>query len=340
MKQIEIEIKDWSELYAAFAEFKELECWNWLYDSDLFGVQNPEDKKIGYCCIMGKLGRYKALALYLGTDGLESYLDICNGKTKANTFDPIINQKCLMASLENSNQLDINDLEIISKLNLEFKKDEYPVFRNHSPGYLPWFLSYHDVKFLTIALKQAVNVAKRCKKNKDILESGNKDEFLVRVKKDNNWLDEYIAPPVLEEREIKPIIDQKSFNQLKDLKVEKDVTWEINSLALTTPISEGNDRPYYPNLSAIVDRESHTPLGFEISNYNKLNIKLPALFINMCLESEYLPEKVVLHPNISNLIRPITKNLKIKTVSSKRLKVLDSIADNLISIMMSEQKMM
>ena len=83
MKQIKVEIEDWAELYKAFMEFKELECWYWIFDSDLFGVQNPEDKRTGYCCIMGKLGRYKALALYLGTEGLESYLRICSGAAKS-----------------------------------------------------------------------------------------------------------------------------------------------------------------------------------------------------------------------------------------------------------------
>ena len=33
----------WKKLYKTAIKFQRMECWNWMWDTDLFGVQNPEN---------------------------------------------------------------------------------------------------------------------------------------------------------------------------------------------------------------------------------------------------------------------------------------------------------
>ena len=40
--------KEWAALYQVAADFKRTAAWEWMDDSDLFGVQNPADGEIGY----------------------------------------------------------------------------------------------------------------------------------------------------------------------------------------------------------------------------------------------------------------------------------------------------
>lgn len=47
-----------------------------MRDSDIFGVQNPLDKEIGYCCILGATGEVFGLVVYLGSQGLLGYLNL------------------------------------------------------------------------------------------------------------------------------------------------------------------------------------------------------------------------------------------------------------------------
>ena len=43
----------WKALYQAAIEFKTIKPWTWLGEEQVFGVQNPANGKIGYCCILG-----------------------------------------------------------------------------------------------------------------------------------------------------------------------------------------------------------------------------------------------------------------------------------------------
>jgi len=47
-----LSLPEWKKLYDSAIEFKKLGAWEWMYDSDLFGVKNPENGEIGYCCIL------------------------------------------------------------------------------------------------------------------------------------------------------------------------------------------------------------------------------------------------------------------------------------------------
>ena len=77
--------QEWQALFAAAGEFYKLRPWEWMEDSELFGVLNPETGEIGYCCVMGNLGELLALGVYLGTDGLETYLMMQSGELEETT---------------------------------------------------------------------------------------------------------------------------------------------------------------------------------------------------------------------------------------------------------------
>lgn len=58
-------------------QFREVELWNELMDSDVYAVQ-LSDKTIAYCCVMGHSGQHYALGIYFGTEGFRTYLDTIN----------------------------------------------------------------------------------------------------------------------------------------------------------------------------------------------------------------------------------------------------------------------
>jgi len=48
-------LEEWKGLYEAAVRLRELAPWEWMYDSDIFGVKNPYTGEVGYCCVLGRV---------------------------------------------------------------------------------------------------------------------------------------------------------------------------------------------------------------------------------------------------------------------------------------------
>ena len=59
------------KLYELAFAYKKTKLWKILWESELFAVKFS-DGRIGYISIMGNLGEYCALGLYIGEEGLNS----------------------------------------------------------------------------------------------------------------------------------------------------------------------------------------------------------------------------------------------------------------------------
>ena len=100
MKMPSCPLPVWKKLYEATLAFGSIEPWEWMSDTDVFGVQNPEDGEIGYSCVLGELGEVLGLVGYLGTDGLEQHRKTQSGKLHAGSPEFIYSQHCLVKDLQ------------------------------------------------------------------------------------------------------------------------------------------------------------------------------------------------------------------------------------------------
>jgi hypothetical protein len=66
-------MEEWRELYEAVVRVKELSPWEWMTETDVFAVQNPETDELGFVSVMGMLGEHYAMSLYLGPEGIYGF---------------------------------------------------------------------------------------------------------------------------------------------------------------------------------------------------------------------------------------------------------------------------
>lgn len=66
-------IAEWRRLYEAAVCFRDSHPWEWMTETDVFGIQSPATGEIYYASIMGMRGEHRALALYQGSKGLYAF---------------------------------------------------------------------------------------------------------------------------------------------------------------------------------------------------------------------------------------------------------------------------
>ncbi len=335
-------MQEWKQLFAAAIEFKKTEAWAWMDDDQIFGVQNPENGEIGYCCIMGALGELFGLGVYVGTDGLEAYHDIQAGRTGRE--DLLYTQDCLLASFEDRKLLDSEDLAIIKKLGLKFRgRNAWPVFRSHVPGYYPWHLNQGEARFLTTALERGREVALMIREDETLLKKVKKGLYLVQVSRAEGdgvvWETRHLKPAALREkvqREVPPdVITEADLQRLRGKKVQRGMTWEADLFFAPMPVREGKGRPFFPYVMLVVDRYSGLVLECEIVPHPAHLSAFQKGLFELLERGASLPEQVLLSKSdLQRLLEPITGSLNITSRVVNRLEAIEDARTSLFEHMM------
>jgi hypothetical protein len=328
MQEVQPSFREWENLYRAAIHFWKIQPWQWVDDTDLFGVKNPEDGEIGYCCVTGALGEFLALVVYLGSEGLEGYLKI-QSKESPDDEDMLGSGKCLVASFENRKALQKPDHDVLKRLGLEFRGSKsWPLFRSYEPGYYPWFLNQQQVRFLAHALWQTADVSLRTKNNRSLLASSEEGRFLVRVPEqigpDLRWKDEWLLPAPLERAKYEvPVPDELRLERIKQKGLNKTGIWEIDFFHAPVPVQEEN-RPFFPLSLLVVDHDSGFVFAVHLASRDRHGIEFQKQMVDTIEETSLLPLEIwVKREEVSQLFEPIVFRLGLKMKKVKRLQQLE-----------------
>ncbi len=343
MKDKQPSIQEWKDLYSVAIDFKKLKCWNFMWDSDIFGVQNPVTGEIGYCCIMGSAGEHFALGVFLGSEGLEGLFKIQSDQVTLSDTESIYLQRCIMVSFEDRKFITKQDYEKIRKLGLKFRgRNEWPLFRSYMPHHLPWYLNRDEAQFLTIALQQAIHVCKRFKNDPEMLIPPSTTEILVRVPlKDNSleWGDEWLIPSEMDEEDI--MIGNVDEDALEDfLKLKHNGIWEADLFYFHETVQDNpEERPYYPYVILWVERDNGIILNSKVVNPEEW----ANIFSNQLQENveniASLPHMIIVKKKeLFTFLEPVTSKLGIKLTLASNLKLIDQIKKDMQDIPMDENE--
>lgn len=328
-------MKEWKELYMAAEAFRKLQPWTWMSDSDLFGVQDPQDGEIGYCCIMGQIEEVFAIAVYLGAEGLDGYLRVQSGEIAVGNPDAMHIQKCLMASFEDRDYLEKEDLQTIKKLGLKFRgRHVWPQFRGYLPGYVPWYLEKDQAIFLTIALHQAINVARRLKEDRNLLNPPKDGLLLVRaplVKSGEiGWRDVWVIPSSPEKKEL-PVapVDELCIQRIKKNITKGKGIWEVDFFYFPAPIREGN-RPFFPRTMVIMDHANGMALHNWLAPDGEFFSKFQESLLDFVEKGKMLPKQILISKyEILRMLEPITSRLNIDLKMVETLEAVERVREEM-----------
>lgn len=333
-KKLDPTEQEWRDLYRAADTFKQLAPWEWMLDSDLFAVGNPATDEIGYCCVMGNLGEHFALGLYLGSEGLRGLVRISAGEFWPPDTGALFVQRCLMASFEDREVLSQQDRNQIKALGLKYRgRNSWPQFRDYTPGYVPWYLSGAEARFLTLALYQTCEVAQRFREDEGVLDPPVEGQILTRILENGVWRDSWHTPDLSEQAQpLSPPPDDMLLQRLKQAELSQRGTWESDCFYSPQAVQEQRDeRPYYPMVCMFVDKASGMVLPPTLAGPEDWRAayqnQLPTLISQMGM----LPREIaVASPELRDLLAPASEILGFKVRVTRRLSALEDVRESML----------
>ena len=124
---------DWKGLFVQAKEFNGVKPWKYLDDNQIFVVVDPVSEKNLYCSILGGAGEEFGMAIYIGDEGFDALIDTFEG-TKP-TLDLVFQQRSILLSFVDSDELESADSELIKQHDMTFNGTKQCVqFRSFVPG--------------------------------------------------------------------------------------------------------------------------------------------------------------------------------------------------------------
>lgn len=319
-------LTEWRNLYDNAQKIRKMEPWQFMEESDIFGVQNPINKEIGYCCVMGGLGELFGIVVYLGTEGLEGHYKMASGEITGENPGDMLIQKCLMVSFESRDSLEKEDLTVIKKLGLKFRgSNRWPLFRSYLPGYFPWHLTKEEVTFLSMVLEQFILVANRFGQDERTLTAPIPNQYLVRTSESGSsglkWRDQWMVPASLDKKADAPVppISDLLLHKIKKFSSKIHASWEIELCHAPFPVAEGG-RPFYPYFSLILDTDSNYILASNVFPLTDFETDFQEQLLKIIEDNGVFPSEVhICREEAGRLISPIADALNISVKLYKKL---------------------
>ena len=330
-------------LYELAAEIKKLAPWRWMEEDDVFGVQNPETNEIGFVSIMGQLAEHTAVAVYIGARGLYGFLDLQEAELAVDPF-ALLDIPQLQLSFEDRESLEKRDRDDIKRLGLKFRgAGSYPLFRSIGSGFLPWFITSDEARFLIYALEQTLEVAPRFEQDPNILTVEEEDDpdgdiYLLRVAKSEGdalvWVDEMRKIREPEPERISFDISKEMLDRLKEYPQNNKLIFEVDLFRGPTPVLNSENRPFVPKMLMVAERNSRMVLGGKFLEPTETTAKLveavAASLFKIWAEHRVIPKEILVGSDlVYGILRRFSQKLNTTLQQTDDLIAIDEACDDM-----------
>ena len=326
-----ISLDTWCKLYDLAARVRALAPWQWMEETDVFGVADAAGGDTLFVSVMGMHGLYKAIALYLGAKELHRFQEIQRTDDDENTTDMILGIRQLHLSFGERRFLERSEKTMLDKLELQFTgKAVWPCFRSYRPGFIPWLIDAQDAQWLCMALGQLLDVAPHFREDPDLLSTeAHQGNYLVRTTgtsgTDAAWHDSFQpcpAPHTDVQFEIaQEIMDAVQATPASNMTVELDV------FPSTMTIGEKGERLGRPYLMMAMDGATTRMLGIEQiatdGTIESMWKQVPATFLRIVIKSKRRPRHLAIRSAwLAQILKPVCGQMGIGIVRASRIPAL------------------
>lgn len=328
-------------LYAVMEQLKGLAPWEWMTETDIFGIQGPDAQEPDFVSVMGMAGEHYAVSLYLGIRGMFQFWNFVENQATAEP-EELLQIPQLQASWEDRESLNKLDRELLKAAGRKPRGHKtWPQLRSYRPGLLPWHLESAEVERLRLALEQILDVAPRFKTDETLIHVRGQNRFLVRVAERQGdgvvWRDEVRAITKAAEVYIEFEMDLQLLAEVKQLPRVANIL-EIDLFLIPMPRQDPGQRPYFPFNLLIAESDSGAILGTELlqplPSMESMWAKIPLLVTQFLASLAIIPATVhVTSPVLMQLLPILGQELGFQIKQKRRLPKLDSAKQEMLGML-------
>ena len=321
------------KLFDLAIEIKKLKPWRWLEETDLIGIENPDTGEIGFISVMGAIGEYEAVALYFGAEGLYGFIAL--QQDELSKPDRVLELAQVQVAFSDRNDLEKEDLHLITQFGLKFRgKGAWPQFRSYRGGYLPWFITPDEARFLAYGLSQIIEVATNVRdKAKPFKPTGRVEQggYLMRVARKGEsgliWEDQVWRIPKPASEPLRASVDASLIESLGRI-VKSKLDFEIDLMLVPARIGKSGERPRAAYGLMIADRDSGYIFGFELMSAQDslaaMYSRIPNEVAKLILQAQIVPTRMVVRSDrLRSVLKPLAQKLNIELLYEDSLPSID-----------------
>jgi len=328
-------LEQWRELFRLAIRLKETAPWDWVLETDIFGVQDPQTGNMAFISVMGSEGEHYAVGAYLGPEALGGFWQL----QETDDYGPelLLEVPQLQVSFENRGELEKEDHEIIKRLGLKFRgQNSWPMFRSFRPGFFPWFLEAEEGRVLAHVLDQVAEVTLRAREDHSLLKKLDENRYLMRVPRMEGdailWEDRIVPVPRPEPPKIPFALNKSEIRAVERFRSSSN-TVEMDFFMFPAKIGEKGTRPRCAYMLLAVDSHSGMVLANEVlaADPSLLSMwaSVPTTFTKFLLQWGTVPERINVRSELLlSLLRPLTSHLKTELLRSPILPSLDQAKES------------
>lgn len=332
----------WRRLYDLAACVREMEPWNWMLETDVFGIRDPQTDESLFVSIMGNRGEHLAVGVYSGAEGLSGFLRMQELGESLYLADVLMTLHHAQAVFGDRQELMPEDRKRIKKLGLSFRgRQRWPYFQSYRPGWSLWSTDARETRWLTLALEQTLEVAPRLRDDPGILTKGLENHhWMIRVLDDRDgepvWTDSYgpveLPPDASTFNVPEVLVNQAARLPKMKARLEFDVFPSFMSVA-----EKKGQRPQSPFLALGVNAKDGMIAGFEMlpveKTIDEMWSEVPERFLNILIKSGFRPAElhVPAHNPLYGLLEPICRDLKLRVATQEELTCLNEVRQHLMN---------
>lgn len=339
------------ELIKLAFQYRETKLWKKLWDNQLFGLELSDGQQVSIS-IMGGMGILNGVAIYVGEDGLYSYLAAQN-TVEENLSELLMLQNRLEISLVERKELDDEEAKTVMSVKKQHKirvsgKNAWPLILKYESYKMPWKVKdTEDIRIIDEVLNKLIEIANIVKildeekVGKIFPDSHNKKSIPIidtvkgNVKKIGSiMLPKYQGPKY----EVADSVNELKIQKVKQSKTSANLVCDF--MMLPEPIQdEPNQPPYFPFMLNVLDNNEGLVYGGPLVKeyFNHAN-HIADQFLDIFIDNKIKPEAIrVMNRQTLLLVNKVAEKLGVSIYLEDYNEVYEAFITDFYAHFMNEE---